>query len=47
MKQDFNLSENHIIVFRYGRVGKQASSDLPNHFERFVILEIFTGIMDK
>jgi voltage-gated potassium channel len=47
MKQNFNLSENHIIVCGYGRVGKQASADLLNHFEKFVILERDEKVIDK
>jgi voltage-gated potassium channel len=47
MKQNFNLSENHIIVCGYGRVGKQASADLLNHFEKFVILERDEKVIEK
>ncbi len=39
MEKNFDLTENHIIVCGYGRVGKQASLDLLNHYEKFVILE--------
>lgn len=39
MEQNFDLTEDHIILCGYGRVGKQASIDLLNHFEKFVILE--------
>ncbi|PLX15873.1 MAG: potassium channel protein [Salinivirgaceae bacterium] len=47
MKQNFDLTENHIIVCGYGRVGRQASSDLLNHYERFVILERDEKVIDK
>lgn len=47
MKQNFDLTENHIIVCGYGRVGRQASSDLLNHFERFVILERDEKVIDQ
>ena len=47
MRTNFDLTENHIIVCGYGRVGRQASSDLLNHFERFVILERDEKVIDK
>ena len=47
MKQNFDLTENHIIVCGYGRVGKQASVDLLNHYEKFVILERDERVIDQ
>ncbi len=47
MKQNFDLTENHIIVCGYGRVGKQASIDLLNHYERFVILERDEKVIER